>query len=88
MRLLIGIWRYAEKPLSRWDDGTEHSVAGVFAIDGRRLLVELEIPENLKLSNVMLMLTTDHSAHNNEIRVSTLKHHLRRYTRRNTSNFL
>ena len=40
------------------------------------------------LSNVMLVLTTDHSGHSNEIRVSTLKHHLRRYTRRNTSDFL
>ena len=72
----------------RYDGGAEHPVAGVFAIDGRGSLVELEIPENLKWSNATLARTTNHLDHSNEIRVSTRKHHLRRYTRRNTSVFL
>ena len=59
-----------------------------FVIDGRGLLVELGVPEHLlKLNNAILALITDHIGHSNKIRVSTLKYHLRRYTRRNTSEF-
>ncbi len=48
----------------------------------------IEIPKHLsKLSNAMLALTTDHPDYSDEISVSTLEHHLRQYTRRNTSDF-
>ena len=48
----------------------------------------IEIPKHLsKLSNAMLALTTDHPDYSDEISVSALEHHLRQYTRRNTSDF-
>ena len=48
----------------------------------------VKIPEYLsKLSKAMLALTAEYPGLSNDFHVSTLEHHLYRYTRRNTSDF-